>query len=156
MLPSISSSSTALMSFISVLLVAVVLSFRASERSNRRIFWVSRFTPSIRYTSSSMTASRYWAGSSAACSKVRPRLPGQPPRIISSINFFKSTSPVMAGVSFPWHSCSRDTLPLESPDSHRDMGRIRSRAIRPAPLWRIPLWFGVAEPVRMNCPFCAV
>ena len=57
-------------------MVTVVLSFRARERSNRRIFWVSRLTPSIRYTSSSMTASRYWAGSSAACSSGRPRLPG--------------------------------------------------------------------------------
>ena len=136
--------------------MTVVLSFRARERSSSRIFCVSRLTPSIRYTSSSITAFRYSAGSKIACSSGSPRLPGQPPRRISSISFFRSTSPVMAGVSSPQHSFSKETLPLESPDSYNDMGRIRSLAMRPAPLCRMPLWLGVAEPVRINCPFSAV
>ena len=150
-----SSSSTALISFVKVLLVTVVLSLRARERSSRRILDVSRFTPSMRYTSSSITALRYSKGSKAACSIGNPKLPGQPPRIISSISFFRSTSPVNAGVNSPWHSFSKETFPQESPDSYRDIGRIRSLAIRPAPLCRMPLWLGVAEPVRMNCPFSA-
>lgn len=99
-----SSSSTALISLIRVLFVAVVLSLRARERSNRRIFCVSHFIPSIRYTSSLITTFRYSDGNREACSKESDKLPGHLPQMIYSIRFLRSVSPVMQGVSSPWQS----------------------------------------------------
>ena len=136
---SISSSSTSLISFLSLLFVAVVLSLRAKERRSNRILMVFRLMLSMRYTSSSITALRYSSGRRAACAAGIPMLAGHPPRIIRSISRFRSPSPVIAGVNSPWHSLSKETLPLESPDSYSDIGRIRNLAIRPAPLCRIPL-----------------
>ena len=48
-----------------------------------------------------------------------------------------------------------ETQMLELLDQLPDTGaeRILSLAILPAPLCSMPLWFGVADPVRMNCPF---
>ena len=51
------------------------------------------------------------------------------------------------------NSSLREIVPLESPDSHNDIGRMSNRAILPVPVW----WSssslaGTADPVRMNCP----
>ena len=145
-------SSISFMSFFSVLFVAVVLSFRASERSKSRIFALSRLISSTRKASSSITAFRYSAGSSIACSIGISRFPGQPPRTIYSARFLSSTSPVIAGFIFPSHNSSSETLPLELPDSKSDIGRILSLAILPAPLCNIPFLFGVDEPVKIKFP----
>jgi len=45
-----------------------------------------------------------------------------------------------------------DTAPVDSPDSYSVMGRMRTRRTRPAPVWRVWLSGGAAEPVRMNWP----
>ena len=64
----------------------------------------------------------------------RPIPAGQPPRTIREIRWIRSGSPHIWGTSSPRHNASRETWPVESPDSHRDMGHMRSRAILPAPL----------------------
>ena len=150
---SMSSSSISLMSFLSVLFETTVLSFLASDLRSNHIFPRFLCLPSIRCTSSSTTALRYSSGSSAAISSGTLILAGQPPRIINRISFISSTSPVKTGENSFLHSFSSETSPEESPDSNSDMGRICIFDIRPAPLWRIPLWSGVAEPVRMYWPF---
>ena len=45
-----------------------------------------------------------------------------------------------------------DISPVECPDSNSDIGRIRSRVTRPAPVCRVVLSGGTAEPVRMKRP----
>ena len=95
----------------------------------------------------------YSAAINPACFSGTVRLPGQPPRTIYCASLRSSTSPVIVGESSPRHKSFKEMLPEEKPASNRLIGRIRSRPIRPAPLCRIPFRFGVAEPVRINCPF---
>ena len=142
-------------SFFSFLFVAVVLSFLASDLSSNRIFWVFRFTPSMRNASSSITAFRYSSGISIACFSGMLILPGQPPLTIRRKSSISSTSPVISACIVPSAILLRDILPDESPDSYSDIGRILILAILPAPLCIMPLWLGVAEPVNINCPFSA-
>ena len=48
---------------------------------------------------------------------------------------------------------SRLTLPFDSPDSHRLIGRIVSQAKRPVPEWvTLLMSAGTAEPVNISCP----
>ena len=46
-----------------------------------------------------------------------------------------------------------DTSPVESPVSYKDMVFILTLLILAVPLCIIPLWFGVAEPVKIYFPF---
>ena len=136
---SISVSSISFISFAREVFVTVVASFLARERSNSFILTLLRFSPSILYTSSSIIASIYCIGRSAACSIGAFKLPGHPPLMIYSIRSVRLTSPVMTGAIRLLHKSSKETLPVELPDSYNDMGRIFIRAIRPAPLCIIPL-----------------
>ena len=65
----------------------------------------------------------------------------------------KEWSGAMATSRCPANRRSKLTLPFDSPDSQRLIGRIVSHAKRPVPVWWILLLSaGTAEPVKMNCP----
>jgi hypothetical protein len=77
---------------------------------------------------------------------------GHPPRQIR-----EATSPIVrpgspARQRSPAISDAKATSPLESPDSQSDMGRIRTRATRPAPECSVMSSGGFCEPVSRKCP----
>ena len=150
---SMSSTSSSRMSFFNVLFDATVASLRARERRSSSNLCLFRFLPSMRSMSFSMTALMYSLGMATASSNGRHMLSGQPPRTIASANCLNETSSETKGVSSPWHNASRETRPEEQPISKRDIGRMRSRAMRPVPLCIMPFRFGVDEPVRRKRPF---
>ena len=106
-----------MISFFSVLFETVVLSLRARERSSKRTFLLSRLIPSMRFTSSSITAFRYSLGSREISFSSVSRFPGQPPRTVSMASVRRSTSPDITGDSLPAQSSCRLIMPMESPDS---------------------------------------
>ena len=69
-----------------------------------------------------------------------------------SCNFNAFFSNIFSGVV---NSVARLTLPFDSPDSNKVIGRIVSHVNRPAPECSLSFsasLSGTAEPVRMNCP----
>ena len=139
-------------SFKRLALFVVDDSCRASDRSTIHIFSVSRLTPSALTALLLIRSLRYLPGNKKDSLFAKDKAFGHPPRSISRIIFLKSTSPVITGVKRPSQTSFKEIRPEESPDSKSDIGRMRSLAIRPAPLCKTPLWLGVAEPVSKNCP----
>ena len=77
---------------------------------------------------------------------------GQPPRHAASTRLGTSIPASTTG-HFPESSISpSETARVESPVSQSDIGRIRTRLMRPAPECRVNSSAGAADPVRMNCP----
>ena len=81
-----------------------------------------------------------------------PRFPGQPPLHINAARSCtdKFTASLRAGA--PSRICARDNCPLLCRSSNSDMGRMRSRKKRPAPVWRVASSSGTADPVSMKWP----
>ena len=140
------------MSLIIVLYVAACPRFRASEDASLRAISGSRPSAGMLTPSAAVTYSR---AISCAASTSMSTASGQPPRQAAS------TSPTVSrsathGVNSPANKPSRLTCPVDSPDSNKLMGLMRTRPIRPAPLcagpcspWRVA---GVEDPVSMNAP----
>lgn len=80
------------------------------------------------------------------------RCSGHPPRTTSRARSGTVSSERPGGGGSPSRSARNDIAPSDSPDSARDIGRISTRANRPAPVWRLASSSGTADPVRMNCP----
>jgi hypothetical protein len=52
----------------------------------------------------------------------------------------------------PANKARSETIPDDSPDSCRLMVRIRTRTMRPVPVWAVARSRGTADPVRMDWP----
>ncbi len=87
----------------------------------------------------------------ASFARLRTRL-GQPPRQAARITSSVRRPGSIALVGWEANRPASETLPLDSSDSNRLMGRIRTRSTRPAPECRVMSSGGSADPVRMNCP----
>lgn len=129
---------------------AVVLSFLARDFMVISIFFLSLAFPSS-LAASSMIISRYPDIMDAARFASMFTLPGHPPRRVSSTRRSKSIFFVGVLQNVESNIDLRLTEPSEFPDSKRDIVRIRTFPMRPAPLC-IPFLTGVEDPVRMNCP----
>ena len=81
-----------------------------------------------------------------------PRWAGQPPTAMRSASWAMVTGATCPRWGSPSSRPRREMAPVEWPLSKSDIGRIRSRVKRPAPVWRVTSSAGTAEPVRMNCP----
>ena len=97
-------------------------------------------------------SSRYPALRRIAAAVVRPMWVGQPPMATRSAKSSTEMGSACPRCGSPASSPARDIPPLEWPLSNSDMGRIRSRVKRPAPVCRVMSSDGTADPVRMNCP----
>ena len=91
--------------------------------------------------------------SSATRPSPEGRVPEDPTASVAPV---ASSSGASAAHSSPSSSPPSETAPVESPDSNRDIGRIRNLATRPAPLWSVRTRAGSTEPVRMNWPLLAL
>ena len=106
-----------------------------------------------RGTLTSLTLRMYSAGVSRANSSSRPINEGHPPR-----QHHRAMSAMLVGRRAPASkpaSKRREKLtpPPLSPDSLSAIGLIRTRAMRPVPLWRMAsVSFGAEDPVRMSWP----
>ena len=85
------------------------------------------------------------------------RVSGHPPRQVRYAMSCKLYSHFPAMLSGVLNSSAKLTIPLESPDSHRLMGRMTIRPMRPVPECRICCSPSkpsrtTTEPVRMKCP----
>ena len=89
-----------------------------------------------------------WSKAKSPDSKVAC---GHPPRHVRNANWFRSFSQCSTSICSPLNKVSKLIRPSLSPDSHRDIGLMRSLPIRPVPLWRVFSSGGTAEPVRINC-----
>ncbi len=110
--------------------------------------------PSIWEISVRLTSSRYPRTTNAAptCSvRFRTRA-GQPPRQATLITSSVRGPGSSARTGTPANKSRSDTSPVDSPDSKRLIGRIRTRRTRPAPEWRVISSGGLADPVKMNWP----
>lgn len=108
-------------------------SARARERSSRPTRTGSRRWPVRDERSTSDIARRWRRASPCASASVMSRPAGQPPRTTSRA---RSVALLESGSEATWESANkspRRTSPVESPDSHSDIGRIRSLPIRPGP-----------------------
>ena len=77
---------------------------------------------------------------------------GHPPRHTAST---RSRSPDVGAATRPVPAENRSlrgTAPEDRPVSNSDIGRRRTRVMRPVPVWRVMSSVGDAEPVRMNRP----
>ena len=84
-----------------------------------------------------------------------PTAIGQPPRQIRKAIFCSLNSFLSSNFSGTVNSLPKLTVPLDSPDPNRVIGRIVSHAKRPVPLCSLScsaFLSGTAEPVSMNCP----
>ena len=81
------------------------------------------------------TSSRYSSRLACATFVGCPRIHGQPPVQRASITSPKLGSPSAATTGSPSRIAPSYTSPLDVPDSKKDMGRSRVRAMRPAPEW---------------------
>ncbi len=96
--------------------------------------------------------SRYPLTDSILVSYVESRLPGQPPVEMYSTSDSRVTE-LMTGEMSPLRIISaNETSPVESPDSYKDIVRIRKCLIRPVPLCTGRTSLGTEDPVSMNCP----
>ena len=79
-------------------------------------------------------------------------MPSQPPRQTRSTRSVTVVRRCCDGTGSERRMAPSDISPVECPDSNSDIGRIRSRVTRPAPVCRVVSSGGTAEPVRMKRP----
>ena len=79
-------------------------------------------------------------------------MPSQPPRQTRSTRSVTVIRRCCDGTGSERRMAPSDISPVECPDSNSDIGRIRSRVTRPAPVCRVVSSGGTAEPVRMKRP----
>ena len=106
-------------------------------------------------TFTSSTARTYCAAVSAAASSESPRLAGHPPRQHQRATSARPVSLRTGESDSPSNSSFRETIASDSPDSHKAIGLMESRAILPAPEWRtLPLasFLISVEPVSSSVP----
>ena len=115
------------------------------------LLWL-RLLVSIRGRSSRRTLSMYPLFSVMASSMVWFRALGHPPRTTRFTASSIERLIALDGAIVPLKRESNVTAPVESPDSNSDMGRMRSRPMRPVPLCSTPLYWGVDDPVSRNLP----